>query len=483
MTLVVEPRIMGREEPRLWTRPLRPLTPATSLGFEAIDFAERVCLLTLLPWQRWWLIHALELKVDGSFRFRIILTLISRQNGKTFLLKVLALYFMYLLRVRTVLSTAQKLDVARESWNGTYEIAAAIPAMAAEFEPNPRGKPGRRDGNGYEEIRLNDGRRYRVTALHQGSGRGWTVQLLIVDELREQRDTIAWAAVSKTTIAQPNSLIVPISNAGDDESIVLNTLRAAALADNPDPALGMFEWSASDGSAIDDVEAWQQANPALGHTLTVEALRLALATDTPEVFRTECMCQHVRALDVLVNPDAWLACADPMLTLDGVRDRVVACFEVAPDGAHAVLVAAARFDDGRIGLDVVKAWSDLNLAKRDLPDLLDRVKAVSLGWFPSGPAAELGYILRAQRGSHEITGGSVTEACQAYVGAIHRGMVRHRNDPLLSTHTVSARKFQVSDGYRFTRKGGHVDAAYAAAGALMLAASAPVRVGSGVWVV
>jgi hypothetical protein len=390
---------------------------------------------------------------------------------------------MYILNVKTVLSTAQKLDIARESWNGTYEIAASVPCLAREFEPNNRTRPGRRDATGFEEIRLVDGRRYRVTALHKGSGRGLTVDLLIVDELREQRDTEAWAAVSKTTIARPNSIIVPISNAGDDESIVLNTLRAAALNENPDRSLGLFEWSAPDACAIDDIEAWRQANPALGHTLTVEALRLALATDTPEVFRTECLCQHVRSLEVLVNPDAWKACEDRMLTLDSVRDRVVACFEVAPDSAHASLVAAARFDDGRTGLDVVKSWTDLKLAERDLPDLLERVKATKLGWFPAGPAAGLAYILRAQKASEEITGSSVTECCQAYVSAIHRGAVRQRNDPLLSAHTVSARKFQVSDGFRFTRKGGHVDAAYAAAGALMLAQTVKVRADSGFWVV
>jgi phage terminase large subunit-like protein len=69
----------------------------------------------LLPWQRWWLLHALELKHDGTYRFRTIVTLVGRQQGKTTLLKIVALWAMYLDRVHLVLGAAQSLDIARES--------------------------------------------------------------------------------------------------------------------------------------------------------------------------------------------------------------------------------------------------------------------------------------------------------------------------------------------------------------------------------
>ena len=49
----------GRTEPRLWTKPLRELTPATSLGFEVIDYARQILHIELYPWQQWLLIHAL----------------------------------------------------------------------------------------------------------------------------------------------------------------------------------------------------------------------------------------------------------------------------------------------------------------------------------------------------------------------------------------------------------------------------------------
>lgn len=501
---------MGYTVPRVWTRPLRPLTDDTSLGFSVIRWAEGTLGLALLPWQKWWLIHALELAEDpseGMFRFTTILTLIARQNGKTFLLKVVSLYFLYVLRVNLVLGTAQDLKIARESWDGAYDLAAVIEPLAAEFAQNPRSKPGRRDGVGYESIILtpNPGqvaeREYRVSASTPKAGRGLAVDLLIMDEFRHCT-TLAWGALSKTTNARPDGLTLAISNAGTDDSEVLNTIRAAAIAgvgvevsDDDDgdgdgyiepDSIGVFEWSGADGCPIGDPAGNMHANPALGYgKLTRRKLAADRRTDPVEVYRTEVLCQRQQSLDVLVMPERWKHCQDGQLSLAAVRTRTVCVFEVSPDSAHATLLAVAKFDDGRFGLDVVASWDDLKKAIKDLPDHLARVKPREFGWFPDGPAAQFAGILRKIKGSREIKGKEVTEACMTLVGVINRLGVRHGNDPLLTAHIIGARKLEVSDGYRFVRKGvGHVDAAYAAAGGVMLAEALPEKPKtSGVWVV
>ena len=72
-------RILGHEVPRVFTPPRRPLTPQTSAGYSVIHFAVwlHVQLVgtrfeelapELNPWQRWFLVHALELNPDGSYR-------------------------------------------------------------------------------------------------------------------------------------------------------------------------------------------------------------------------------------------------------------------------------------------------------------------------------------------------------------------------------------------------------------------------------
>jgi phage terminase large subunit-like protein len=283
--LLDAPEILGKEEPRLWTRPLRELTPDTTLGYEAIAFAREILGVELLPWQRFWLLHALELLPDGSFRFRTILTLVARQQGKTTLLKIVSLWAMYLGHAHLVLGAAQSLDIARESWQGAVELAEDNDELAAEVANIRR-------ANGEQCLTLTSGARYRITAATRGAGRGLSVDLLVLDELREHRDWAAWGALTKTTIARPNALVVGISNAGDDQSVVLNSLRSAALA-GTDETVGIFEWSAPDGCALDDLDAIAQACPGLGRTITLSAILSAKATDPAAVFRTELLCQHV----------------------------------------------------------------------------------------------------------------------------------------------------------------------------------------------
>ena len=118
--------VKGCETPRIYTPPLRELTPDTTLGFEIIDFAETVLQIDLIPWQRWLLIHAFEVidEEDGwRLRFRNVQVLVGRQNGKTTLGCIIALYFLYQLEVGLVLGTAQDVSNAEDTWQAVVEIA------------------------------------------------------------------------------------------------------------------------------------------------------------------------------------------------------------------------------------------------------------------------------------------------------------------------------------------------------------------------
>lgn len=464
-------RALGRREPRLFPAPLRRLTRKTSLGFACITFAEQMLGMDLLPWQKWWLIHALELD-GGGFRFRVILTLVARQNGKTHLLKVLSLFFMYLGHARLILGAAQSLDIARESWQGAVELAESDPELRAEVEVVRR-------TNGEQELRLTNGARYRIAAASRGAGRGLSVDLLVLDELREHRDWLAWAALSKTTIARPHAITVAISNAGDDQSAVLNALRSTAMG-GTDATLALFEWSAPDGCALDDRKAWAQANPGLGHTISEQAIETALATDPPPVFRTEVLCQRVDALDSAIDLGAWRACKDLAMTLNELRDRTVLVVDVAPDSAHVTATAAAE-SEGRVLLEPQAAWDSTEAARDELEDLIERVGPRAVGWFPSGPAAALAPLFaRIERAGKvtviEIKGAAVPQACMGLADLVLARRVIHPGDPLQDAHIAGASKLHQGDGWRFTRRGaGHVDAAYSAAGAAHVALTLPVE--------
>ena len=122
---------LGNTEPRIFTPPLRPLDPRSpeterwTMGYDVIDFARDVLDMPLLPWQAWFMVHALELLEDGSFRFKTIVLLVARQNGKSTISLVLGLFALYVLQWQTVLGVAQDLDTAEEILDLATEIVTA----------------------------------------------------------------------------------------------------------------------------------------------------------------------------------------------------------------------------------------------------------------------------------------------------------------------------------------------------------------------
>lgn len=465
--------VFGKTEARLFTPPLRPLTRETSHGFAVADFADMIGE-PLQPWERWTAIHALELLPDGSYRFRKILILVARQNGKSHLMRIIVLWRMYLYAKTRVLGVAQDVSLAREQWNYGQETIREDPELSEEF-----GKV--RNVNGDEWFTLANGSRWKIGAANRKAGRGGSNDVVVIDELREQRSWLAWAALSKTTLARPNSQIVAMSNQGDDESVVLHQLRKVALA-GTDPQLGIFEYSAPDGCDLDDVQAIAQANPALGHRISLPSLLSAAVTDPPGVYRTEVLCQQVDQLDGAIDLAAWKECSDPQGSLKNLRTRLAAAFDVAPDGEHATLVAAGKLADGRVRLEVIGAWKSTDEARTALPGLLAKLRPAALAYFPAGPAAALAPMLRKVKNSRPLTGGDVTEACQQLADLTSSRKVVHGSDPLLDSHVAAAQKLASGDAWRFTRRAGagHVDAAYAAAGALWIAETIPVGKGPGI---
>lgn len=305
---------LGHEEPRLWTRPLRELTPETSKGFACIEFAEDILELTLLPWQKWLLIHALELNPDGSYRFRTVLLLVARQNGKSTLMLILALWSMFAEGSPLVIGTAQNLDISEELWTAAYEMAESIPELAEFIEHVDK-------TNGKKALRLTSGERYKVAAASRRGGRGLTGDLILLDELREHQTWDAWAAVTKTTRTRAKAQIWAASNAGDNTSVVLKHLRLLAHVALGDPdgiagehsegtadvSMGIFEWSAVPGCDVRDRDGWAQSNPSMGYIPSMErSIASDVETDPERVFRTEVLCQWVDSMsEGAFPPGVW----------------------------------------------------------------------------------------------------------------------------------------------------------------------------------
>lgn len=366
------PRI-GRSSPRVCTAPLRPLTPETSLGYSAIEFSHDVLGIPLLPWQQESLIRALELDRTGRrFRFKTVVLLVARQNGKSTLAQVLCLWAMYVLGVRMTLGTAQDLDIAEEIWGGCVDIAESIPDLAGLIRNVVK-------VNGKKSLELETGERYKVKASNRKAGRGLSADLVVLDELREHTNWDSWGAVTKTTMARARAQIWCLSNAGDDASVVLMSLRKKAHRALGDPdginadetdltgvgdgSLGIFEYSAAPGRATTDRDGWSEANPSLGYTLEEASLASAESTDPEPVFRTECLCQWVDTMTSGPFPDgAWEACADPRGVIPD-DSPISYAVDVSWDRGAAYVAACGLQRGGRPQVEIVAArpgqgWAD-----------------------------------------------------------------------------------------------------------------------------
>ena len=394
--------LLGRTEPRLYTKPLVTgrkgqcgcgcaLTPKTSLGFSCVDFARDVLGINLFAWQRWLLIHAMELRRDGRFRFRTVLVLVARQNGKTTLVEVKNLWKMFVLRVPLVINTAQNLDVSEESWDNGLAMVESIPELAAEMDGDPILR------NGKKTLRLLGGSRWKVATASRKGGRGLSGDDVNLDELREHQTWDAWAAVTKTTLAvgkSPGRQVWAYSNAGDAKSIVLNDLqdKGRAAAENPvaDSSLGFFEWSAPDRCPIDDESYWPQPNPSMGYEygLDIEALRAALGTDPEPVFRTECLCQRVDDMtpDWRVIPQALWASREIPRSYPEVPAFAVSASH--PDADRYCIAVAGRVGD-RLAVQVLPAEDGAGWVIPRLKQLIETYSPCAVVMRDRGPTAAL----------------------------------------------------------------------------------------------
>lgn len=479
--------LKGHTKPRQFTPPLPEhcdttrtdgcscgcgLNPDTSWGFECCDFLENVLKWTLLPYQRWLYIHALEKGADGTgFRFRTVVILIARQNGKTQWLKGLGLWRMYLHpsgrpsqdcpAAKNVLITAQGLEYAEATLTEVVDDVKGCAHLKSEFVRHGQ-------TNGKHRMVLRGKRMWRAVAANRGGGRSLSVDLAELDELREHHDWLAWNAIVPTTTARPYSQAVAASNAGDKTSVVLRSLRDGAIrriiaSDTADTQIGLFEWSIPEDADPLDRQFWPMANPAIGFLPghdeeSLAAKAEAMASNMPG-FKTEHLCLWVDTLAPGILPeDGWADTTDPT-SRRAEGAPVWAAVDVNLQRSRSYVSVASRRSDGLLHIEVVAA-------KRGTDWIIP--------WFKERAGKFLGVAIQA-RGAPasgliddltaagvpvvEWGGSDLTAGCGQFFDMVRDRMVRHRPSPALDAAAKSTPGRYLGDGAMvFDRKGSPVDA-------------------------
>jgi phage terminase large subunit-like protein len=280
----------------------------SSEGDRVADLAARAGL-HLDDWERWVLDQGLGRAADGKWAAFETALIVARQNGKGAILEALELAALYLdnFGVDLILHSAHEFKTASEAFR----------RIQARIENHPQFSRRVRQvylQRGAESIEMRNGKRLRFIARSSGSGRGFSADLVILDEAYELGDT-AMAALLPTLSARPNPQIWYTSTAGLPTSSQLGLVRGRGLRGD-DPSLAFMEWSVDpDNYDPADLQCWAQANPGLGIRITPEYIAKERAALAPDEFARERLSVGDYPADggawEVVSQGAWSACAAP----------------------------------------------------------------------------------------------------------------------------------------------------------------------------
>ena len=340
--------IRGATKPRVHS----PLLKGKTRGDEVIEFAEKLGK-PLMPWQKLIIRDFFSVDKNNKFIRRTGLLLVARQSGKSFLGQIMCLAHLFLFKSPRVLIASSNRAMALVSFREMVYLIEANEWLNCQVKSI-------RHANGTESIELLHefgGGRIDVVAATRDGSRGRTSHFTWGDELREWSDE-AFTAITPTTRATDGQTFWT-TNAGDAFSLPLNNLKSRAM-ENPPKTFGFYEYSAPTFLKIDlnSRAFWEGvacANPALGITVSKEAIEESISTSTHESIMTELLCLWVSSLQSPFPPGSIEDISDATLEMSPGAYTVFG-FDVSPSRRNASLCAGQILPDGRIGVGILQKW-------------------------------------------------------------------------------------------------------------------------------
>lgn len=374
-----------------------------------------------------------------------------RQNGKNGVIEMRELYGMVVLGER-FLHTAHEVKTARKAFiriAGFFENAREYPELAAMVKEI-------RKTNGQEAVLLDNGGGVEFIARSKGSGRGFTVDVLVCDEAQDLGDE-ELAALLPTISAAPlrNPQVVLTGTPPDPEKShgeVFARVRADGEAGR-DARLAWTDFGVADGPLpdVDDRAGIEANNPALGIRLAWREVDRERNLMSPETFARErrgWWGDPNMATGTAFGPGVWEACGDD---------------QVAPPDGYALGVAVAWSRDaaslGAAGFDgdvgVVGAV-DRRLGVGWVVPEVARIQKESgclVVVDGRGPTKDLVPALEAAGVRLTVCKTDQTlEAWSLIFDRAQAGSLRHPNAALLNAAVAVANKRPVGDRWTWGRK-------------------------------
>jgi hypothetical protein len=455
-------------------------------GSEADDACELASGYGLTPddWQAMVLSGWLALRRDGLWAAPRCGLAVPRQNGKNGILEVRELYGL-VFRGEKFLHTAHEVKTARKAF-----------LRLLHFFDNPRKFPELaelvkevRRTNGQEAVVLDNGGSVEFIARSKGSGRGFTVDVLVCDEAQELSDDTLAAlrpTISAAPLGNPQLILTGTPPSESMNGEVFTRMRQAGV-DGNDRRLCWLEWSCTPGVDVTDREYWYAANPALGSRLSVDTVADELGDMGPEKFARERLGVWDADADSTdedrLDVGAWLEMTDA----ESVAEQVSA-FAVESDLSRAwasISVAGVRADGmphvelvgpPRRGVRwIVERAAELDAEHGPVPWVIDG----------RGPVREL--IPEFEDRGLQVLTASTDDVAQAYahfVDGLRERSFRHGPQEELTAAVRASRRRPCGEaGFTFSqhKSGADLGPVKSAALALWAAATPPIDILQTIW--
>jgi hypothetical protein len=436
----------------LWSAP----PAAESDVAEIVQFAYDVGI-DLDDWQRFVFEHAMGTRDDDSWAARSVGVCVPRQNGKTLMLGIRALYGVIVLGERLVVHTAQLSPTAVEQFRIVADLVDRSPVLRKRLASVDRGR-------GNERIEFANGGRIVYRARSGLSLRGLSIDCVILDEAM-YLDEATMAAVQFALSARPNAQLWYAGSAVDQlsmkDGVVFARVRENGIAGSP--RLAYFEWSMEGENPqsvtreqAGDPVNWARANPAFGSRILPEVVETEFAERDVRTFLTERggvgdWPRTDGGQDLVIPLEEWDACLDAeSVPLDPVWLAV----DVDPDRNRATVAVAGRREDGLLHVEVIEHFRAGTAGLLGyLVERYARHDAAGVVCDAASPAATLLPDLKAAGlWTVALTASEFARSCGAFVDSVTHRTVRHRGGELMRDAIRAAAKRPLTDSWAWSRK-------------------------------
>lgn len=428
------PVIIGRRKPAYVLIPKH----TSSKGQEAVELMQSAGV-SLDEWQQDVLEGGLGV-YKGRWAAKVVDVISARQNGKSEIGIAAAL--------RLATSAPKKLAIIAAHETKTNDELFIRCRDIVETRAFEAYEPKTYSANGQQGIRFNNGSRIRFVARSKHQVRGFSVDLLVIEEAMILTDT-AWSS------------LMPALSARDGQIWLLGTAplptsevqrRYAVLGrSGEEKDLAHFEWCAPLDAAPDSLEAIAAANPALGR-LRVDWVMEELRGMLPEDYGREVLgWWREDETPSPFPPGAWDALAyQGHLEVDGTP-----CFavDITPARDHSTIVVAANTMAGRPLVEIEATQGGTSWVVPRLQKVLEQYPGAPVIVDRAAWSATLVDDIRAAGiGVHETNAAEVSTAAGQFLEAVLEGKFFHRGDPRLTTAVEGARQRPIADRWGWDRR-------------------------------